>query len=329
MKVPFRIAGAASLLPGRAVDTVSLVRASMPGRDAEALARRIGIESRHFAVAEESVASVGAAVLTRALAAAGLAPEALRRVILVNSHAGDHPIPATVNALLETMGLHDTVGGFDLNNACTGFVSGFDAAARMVATGEGPVAVVAVELLSRFIGPSQPRSYVVLGDAAAAVVLTEAQGPGALLAADFGNDGRKLPTVTLAHPGLTGQDEKIVFGAPGPDFAQYAIDGLVTSVRRVLDRAALTPTEVDWWAFHQPNGELLDAFLDRLALDPARTVRVVDQIGSVGAASAAYTLERLLATRPVRTGDRLILCGVGAGASRGAVLMQVERSDGT
>lgn len=324
-RVAFRIAGSASLLPGRPVDTQTLVAEAMPGRDAAQLAARIGITTRHFAAPDETVASVGRQVLERALASANLQGSELRRVVLVNSHAGDHPIPATVNALLHAMGLNDTVGGFDLNNACTGFVSAFDAAARMVATGAGPVAVVAVELLSRFIGPSQPRSYVVLGDAAAAVVLVEARGPGGLLAADFGNDGRKLPTVTLAHPGLTGRDERIVFGAPGPDFHQYAVDGLVTSVRRVLAQGQLEAAEVDWWAFHQPNGALLDAFIEALGIDPARTVRVVDTIGSVGAASAAYTFDRVLNERPVRTGDRMMLCGVGAGASRGAVLFRVER----
>jgi 3-oxoacyl-(acyl-carrier-protein) synthase III len=297
----------------------------MPGRDAVALAERIGIRTRHFAEPEETVASVGARVLGAALLDAGLPGTALRRVLLVNSHGGDHPIPATVNALLGEMGLHDVVGGFDLNNACTGFVSAVDAAARMVATGEGPVAVVVVELLSRWISPAQPRSYVVLGDAAAALVLTEARGPGALLAADFGNDARKLSAVTLAHGAFTGRDEKIVFGAPGPDFFEYAVDGLTTSVRRVLQRAGLEAAQVDWWAFHQPNGELLDAFLAALDLPWDRTVRVVDGIGSVGAASAACTLDRLLATRPVRTGQTLMLCGVGAGASRGAVLLRVER----
>ncbi|MCK6570995.1 ketoacyl-ACP synthase III [Myxococcota bacterium] len=307
------------------METRPLVEAAMPGRDAESLAARIGIRTRHFADPADTVARVGAQVLGAALADAGLPATALRRIVLVNSHGGDHPIPATVNALLGEMGLHDVVGGFDLNNACTGFVSAVDAAARMVATGEGPVAVVVVELLSRWISPAQPRSYVVLGDAAAALVLTEAGGPGALLAADFGNDARKLAAVTLAHGAFTGADEKIVFGAPGPDFFEYAVDGLTTSVRRVLDRAGMATTDVDWWAFHQPNGELLDAFLSALGLPEDRTVRVVDTIGSVGAASAACTLDRLLATRPVRTGQTLMLCGVGAGASRGAVLLRVER----
>lgn len=327
-RVPVRVRGLARLLPGAPIETRPLVEASMPGRDAAELARRIGIRTRHFAGPDESVAEVGARVLAAALADAGLSARELRRVILVNSHAGDHPIPATINALLHRLEVDDVVGGFDLNNACTGFVSGFDAAARMVATGEGPVAVVAVELLSRFIGPSQPRSYVVLGDAAAAVVLDSDASTGALLGADFGNDGRKLHSVTLAHPGLTGKDERIVFGAPGPDFFQYAVSGLTTSVRAVLERAGLTPADVPHWALHQPNGELLDAFLQAFDLRESQTVRIVETAGSVGAASAALTFCRLLDRPDVRDGDLLMLAAVGAGASRGAVLWRVERARG-
>ena len=325
MIIPVRIAGSAWLLPGASVATEPLVEASMPGRDADELARRVGIATRHWAGPGETVASVGAQVLEAAATSAGLPLTALRRVILVNSHGGDHPIPASVNALLHILGLDDVVGGFDLNNACTGFVSAFDTAARLVATGEGPVAVVAVELLSRFIGPEQPRSYVVLGDAAAAVILDTPRGAGALLAADFGNDGRKLPAVTLDHPGLTGQDEKIVFGAPGPDFHQYALDGMLTSVDRTLRRAGHELSQVAHWALHQPNGALLDAFMAALGLTARQIVRIVDRAGSVGAASAAVTLCRLLAEHEVHEGDLLMLAAVGAGASRGAVLLRMER----
>lgn len=319
--IPVRIVSSASLLPGRPVDTESLVRASMPGRDAAALAARVGIRERYWAGPEDTVAEVGARALRAALESAGMPASALKRVILVNSHAGDHPIPATVNDLVDHLdpALNDLLGGFDLNNACTGFVSGFDVAARMVATGEAPVAVVAVELLSRWIAPEVPRSYVVLGDAAAAFILDTARGPGAVLASDFGNDGRKREAVIQAHGGT------ITFGASGQDFARYAVDGLATSIRRVLALAGKGVGDIDWWAFHQPNGELLDAIVSTLEIPPERTVRTVEDIGSVGSASAACTLDRLLAERPVEDGQLLMLSAVGAGASRGAVLLRMER----
>jgi 3-oxoacyl-[acyl-carrier-protein] synthase III len=60
-----------------------------------------------------------------------------------------------------------------------------------------------------------------------------------------------------------------------------------------------------------------------LGLDPARIVRVVEEIGSVGSASVPVSLDRLLRTRPVRPGDRILMVGVGAGVAHGAILYRV------
>jgi 3-oxoacyl-[acyl-carrier-protein] synthase III len=79
----------------------------------------------------------------------------------------------------------------------------------------------------------------------------------------------------------------------------------------------------EWVLPHPPNGAMLDRILDAFCLDPARVVRVVDEVGSVGAASIPVSLDRLLRTRPVRPGDRILMAGIGAGIARGAVLYRV------
>lgn len=315
--LPVRIAGTASALPGTARRTVDLVRECMPDRDAEDMARRIGIDTRHFMDPDETVAQVAADVVRAALDDAGLVPGDLRRLILVNSSGGDHPIPATANGVVAALDLHDNCGAFDLNNACTGFVSGFDVGARLVATGVAPVAVVTVECLSRWIAPDSPRSYVVLGDAAGAVILDRTDR-GGVLAADFGNDGRRLLACALQH----GADERVEFGVRGSTFFTYAMDGMVASVERVLEQAAVALDSVDWFLLHQPNGALFDALVDRLGLPLSRTLRVVHEIGSVGAASIPVALDRLWRTGQVQAGHRVLMVGFGAGASRGAVLLE-------
>ena len=325
-----RIAATAQRVWGPPVSTRAVVTAAMPGRDPAEMATRIGIENRHFAPPDLTVAEAGAAVLTQALAEAGWAPGDLQRLILVNSHGGDHPIPATANAVLERLGLRDTVGAFDLNNACTGFLSALDVAARLVQTGVDRVAVVTVELLSRWIAPEVPRAYVVLADAAAACLLEAAPAGYGLLAADFGNDGSRLHAVTLAHGRPAGPErsgaadaqgvERIQFGAPGPDFARFALEGMLRSAEAVMAQAGRDLAAVDRFVLHQPNGALFDAFLQALGIDEARTVRVVDQLGSVGAASAAVGLDALRRAQPLQTDDLVLLVAVGAGASRGAVL---------
>lgn len=160
--------GTGACFPGRLISTAEVVARCMPDRDAGEVARRTGIRTRWWHdPAADTVASVSAAALARALDAAGLEAGALRRVILVNSHGFDTTMPPTANAVLSALGLHDTADGFDLNNACVGFLSGLDLAARCVATGLYPVAVVATELATRVTTPDDPRPYLVMGDGAA------------------------------------------------------------------------------------------------------------------------------------------------------------------
>ncbi len=325
MRLPVRLLATASALPGRAVTTAE-VAAAMPGRDPQELEARIGIATRHFVGAPASgaktAADLGADVLRTALHRAGLAPADLRRVIFVSSTGGDFLIPATANALCRAMGIAETADAFDVNNACVGFLTALDLAARSVATGVGPVAVVVVETLSRHIHPDQPRSYVVLGDAAACAILGHAES-GGFLGAAFGNIGALLGSVYLGHPGLTGKTEHIEFAASNDEIGRIAMLGLRRSTDAALAAAGLQIADMDWVVPHQPNGTMLAKIVRELGVPESRVVPVVREIGSVGAASIAVGLDRLLATGRVQPGHRMLLVGVGAGLAYGALVLEV------
>ena len=74
---------------------------------------------------------------------------------------------------------------------------------------------------------------------------------------------------------------------------------------------------------HQPNGSLLETVTNALGLDRSRMTNVVREVGSVGAASIPIGLDRILRSGRVGRGDRVLMAGVGAGASYGAVLVRV------
>ncbi len=317
-----RILATASRLPGDPRSTASLV-AALPGRDAADIERKTGIRSRHWITPGDRATDLGAAVLRDALSLAGLDAAALRRVIFVTSTGGDMLIPANANALCEAMGLDDTCDAFDVNNACMGFLSAFDVAARSVATGLGPCAVVVVETLSPFLSPDDPRPYLVLADAAAAVVLGPARPGEGVLASHLRNRGSLRGSVTLRHPGLSPPPARIEFTASHDELTQLANEALRASAERVLGEAGLTLDDVTWVVPHQPNGRMLDKIAAHLGVAPAKIVPVVAEIGSVGAASIPVSLDRLYRTRDVRPGDTLLLVGVGAGMAYGAALYRV------
>ncbi len=316
-----RILGTGTALPPRVVTTDTVAAAI--GRDAARLRARTGIEERRWLAPEARVTDLAADALRAALARAALPATALRRVVFVTSSGGDDVFPANVNRVLEALGIAGGCDGLDLNNACLGFVTALDLAARCVATGLGPIGIVAVESPSRHIVPESPRPYAVFGDAAAAVII----GPGA---PDEGVVG-----VHLENVGAARGTARLVNARPGcpPPLIEFedsseALTMLATRLIRdasaaVLGGAGLSLADVRWVAPHQPNGAMLDVFVEALGLPPEKLVRVVDRVGSVGAASIAVGLDRILRERPVAPGDHILLVGVGAGVAAGALLYRV------
>jgi 3-oxoacyl-(acyl-carrier-protein) synthase III len=294
------------------------------GKDPAELERKTGIKTRHWVGPETRAADVGADVLRRALERAGMPAQALRRLIYVTTVGYDAMIPSTGNGVARALGLSDSCDTFDIANACTGFLTGFDLAARSVATGMGPVAIVTVELNSRMIREAYPRSYVVMGDAAAAVVLGEGrQAEGGVLGVHLRNRVDEQTDAYMEHPLRTGRSEHLQFAISNRDIAEKAAGYMCTAAARALKEAGLKMADVEWLLPHQPNGNLFKRVAEQMGARPEQLVPVVEEIGSVAAASIPYSLDVLLRTRPVLAGHRILMMGVGAGLSYGAIVYQV------
>lgn len=318
-----RLLGTGSVEVGPAVSTAEVAsRAALP-YDGDELARRTGIDSRHWAAPEASMGELGARALAVALERAGLDAVSLRRIILVTSTGGDELVPAAANHVAHALGVHQTCDTFDINNACMGFLTGFDVGARSVATGLAPVAVVVVELLSRYLTASDPRPYAVLADAAVAVVLGPGREGEGVLASYLRNDPSQPRAVRLTHPGVSHSRETIQFSESHRAISDGARSVIGHAASAVLGAARLPLSDVEWVLPHQPNGKMLDEMIAALGLSESRVVRVVDAHGSVGAASIPLSLDRLMQSGRVRAGDRVLMVGAGAGVSYGAVLLRV------
>jgi 3-oxoacyl-(acyl-carrier-protein) synthase III len=317
-----RILGTATVLPGPARATSELARDVAPSEGASWEART-GIRARHLAEPETRMAPLGAEALRGALDAAGLPAEALRRVVFVRSMVGDRTYPAIGNLVVGALGINRRCDTFDVNASCLGFLRGLDIAARSVATGLGPVGVVNVELGSRVIHPGEPRLYMRFGDAAVATVVGEARAGEGIVASHHVNHSLDLDEVYAESPILTRRLERFAVRPANDARREAALTALGDVVERVLARAHLTLDGIDWFLLQQSSGRRLDSIVERLRLDPARVIRVVDELGAIGSACIPAALDRLMRTRTVRPGARLLFAGTGGGGGAGAVLYQV------
>ena len=173
----------------------------------------------------------------------------------------------TASILQDKLGARQ-VGAFDINNACTGFVSATDIADSYIKSGKAKtVLVVSAETLSRIVDYTDRSTCILFGDGAAAAVYqaTEDETVGILstfTAADgSGAEYLHMEALPVEDP-LSGDrtvDPKARFlkmqGAPVVRFTARAVP---LAIDTALKRAGVTAEEIDWVVPHQANLRILD-----------------------------------------------------------------------
>lgn len=276
--------------------------------------RRTGIARRRHAGPEETTASLGAAAGLAALQDAGLTPQDVDLVIAATCTA-DHAIPGTAPAIADRMGCAQ-VGAYDLGAACSGFVMGLDTAGALIESGRADtVVLVGVEVLSRFLDPADKGTAPIFGDGAGAAVLTAAPaGTDGIELAVLGSDGAaaELIVARREHPVIV-MDGHATFVAAVNRLSQGALDACA--------RSGCELDDVDLFVFHQANARILASVAERLALDPAKVVNAIGEIGNVSAASIPVALAHARAAGTLQPGARVLCSAFGAGLTWGSCLL--------
>jgi len=302
------VTGLGSAAGGRVVTNADL-EAVLDTSD-EWIRSRSGIAERRWAAAGETTASLATEAIAAALKAAGRTPDDVGFVVLATC-TPDQVMPHTSAAVCDALGIH--AGCFDLNAACTGFVSALVAGAGMVGAVDAPVVVCGAERMTSIVDPDDRTTAVLFGDGAGAAVLEP--GGGAVVGFDAGTDGSLKDIL------------EVPAGAPyvrmdGGEVFRRAVRVVVDSAGAACERAGVQPGDVDVFVPHQANVRIIDAARARLGIPAERTVVNLDRWGNTSAASIAIALAEATADGRLRTGDRVLLSGFGAGMTWASALLR-------
>jgi 3-oxoacyl-[acyl-carrier-protein] synthase III len=320
-----RITGTGSYLPPRRLTNADLV-AELAAQGVETsddwIVERTGIKARHFAAPDVNSSDLGVEAARRALTAAGVDANDIDLIIVATS-TPDMVFPSTAAILQHKLG----VAGcpvFDVQAVCSGFVYALTVADAMIQTGTASKAlVIGAEVFSRILDFKDRTTCVLFGDGAGAVVLEASDTPG-ILATDIHADGKHVGI--LCVPGHVSGGK--VLGDPllkmdGQAVFKLAVGVLEDAARAALAKASLTAADIDWLIPHQANIRIMQSTAKKLKLSMDKVVVTVDQHGNTSAASIPLALDAAVRSGKVKTGDTLMLEGVGGGFTWGAVLLNL------
>lgn len=318
------VVGVGACLPDRVVTNDDLA-ARMDTSD-EWIRTRTGIRARRWS-SGESTSDLAVGAGRRAMASAGVG-----RVdaVIVATTTPDRRCPATAPEVAARLGMVG-VAAHDVAAVCTGFLYGLANAAGLIAGGSAEsVLLIGAETFSTILNPADRATLVVFGDGAGAVVLAagDPTGPGAIGPTVLGSDGGHYDLIQIPaggsrqlSSGTQAPAADHYFQMAGREVFRYAVERMSSVALEALDRAGLTPDEIDYVIPHQANARISDAIGKRLGIEPGRMLSNLETVGNTAAASIPLLLAEANADGRIRAGDRLLLVAFGGGLTWGATTL--------
>lgn len=303
-----KITGVGKAVPSRVVATSEIdSRLGLPSGWIE---KRTGIRERRYADEGDTASTLGIAAGRQALGRAGRGAADLD-LIVVATGTPDYLFPPTAGIIQEGLGA-GTVGAFDIEAACAGFVYALVSAGALISAGASRCAlVVGVDLPTKLLDPTDAATMAVFGDGCGAAIV-EADPRGTPLDVGMGSDG--------SHP-----EDVFVFGGgskhPHPD-GDHVFPRIQMNGREVYRNAVKAMSRIgreagaascDLLIMHQANQRIIDECAAAMDLRDDQVFSNVDRYGNTSAGSVSIALCEAWEQGRLHPGDRVLLIGFGAG----------------
>jgi len=322
MTIRATVKGVGHYLPDRVVPNAEF-EAIVETSD-EWIRSRSGIERRHFAAEGQTTSDLATRAALAALADAGLVADEIDAIIVATS-TPDLTFPSVATMVQAALGM--TRGfAFDVQAVCAGFVYALTTANALILSGQANrVLVIGAETFSRLMNWKDRGTCVLFGDGAGALVLeaVEAAGTSAdrgILSADLNSDGRFRDILYVNGGTSTGTTGHLVM--EGKEVFRHAIEKLAETAHHALEKAELTPDDVDWIVPHQANIRIIEGTAKRMQVSMDRVVVTVQDHGNTSAASIPLALSVGKARGQIKPGDLLVTEAIGGGLAWGSVVLR-------
>ena len=284
---------------------------------------RTGIGERRIATTE-STSYMAAKAAMGALEQSGLKPEEID-LILLGTSSPDYCFP---NGACEVQGMIGAVNAacYDISAACTGFVYALNTAHAFISSGLYKTAlIIGSDVLSKLIDWTDRGTCVLFGDGAGAVAV-RADDTG-ILGINMKSDGTKGNVLTCGSRTngnfLLGKKPELGYMTmDGQEVFKFAVRKVPECITQVLDNAGVAAEEIKYFVIHQANYRIIESIAKRLKVSVECFPVNMEHYGNTSAASIPLLLDEINRKGMLKSGDKIVFSGFGAGLTWGAALLE-------
>ncbi|PMS35648.1 3-oxoacyl-[acyl-carrier-protein] synthase III [Trinickia symbiotica] len=324
-KIYSRVLGTGSYLPSNRVTNQELAdRLAKRGVETsdEWIVARTGIHARHFADPEQTTSDLALVASQRAIEAAGIDPQSIDLIVVATS-TPDFVFPSTACLLQNKLDIKNNGAAFDVQAVCSGFAYAIATVDALIRSGQHRTAlVVGAETFSRILDFDDRTTCVLFGDGAGAVILSASEEPGVLASALHADGSHADILCTPGHVNGGVVAGSAFLHMDGQAVFKLAVTVLEKVAVEALDKAHLSPGQVDWLIPHQANIRIMTSTCRKLGLPTERMVVTVGEHGNTSAASIPLALDVAVRDGRIKRGQHVLIEGVGGGFTWGASVIR-------
>lgn len=318
-----KIVGLGTYLPHRKLTNHDLEK--MVNTSDEWIVRRTGVRERRLAEKEEFASDLAIKAVENLIERHNVRIDDVDMVI-VTTFTPDHFTPS-VSALVQGYFGMEKCGTMDINSGCTGFVYGLCVADSLITAGHSnKVLVVASEVASKVMDYSDRNTCVLFGDAAVATLIERTNEKGSFIASYFTSDGKLAQNVACSNLSekVNGQElaKKRLFQQEGKSLYEYVVKNIPDGVCNLVKRSNMTFDDIKWFVPHSANLRMIKAICERLNFPMEKTLISNEFYGNTSSASIPLAIWMAVEESKIKSGDKMILYGFGAGLTHGGVVIE-------
>ena len=295
----------------------------------------VGLTQRHTAPANTTALDLGEAACEQLLKGLDQKYEDIGFLIFV-TQSPDHRQPCNAAILHGRLNLDNSVGAFDINLGCSGYVYGLYIASTMIASLGKKVLLVVGDTLSKEVNPMDRSASILFGDASSATLLSSRVSGDMYF--DLASDGAGYQSIIIPAGGArkpytdqTGENVEDEEGnirslndlkMVGGEVFNFAVRTEPKAIKKLLEFISKSVDEIDYFFFHQANKYILETIAKRLKI-PAPKVpdSIISNYGNQSSASIPCAINTTM-----NAGEKkmAILSGFGVGLSWASVYCELN-----
>lgn len=290
---------------------------------------KTGVKKRYVAGDSETASGLSAVACEEALNSANINPEQVNSIIACTFTA-DYVMPALACKVHQLLGTKNA-SAFDVMANCTGFQVGLNLMSdRLMADSSQSFGLVlGAALQSRYVNWSDPKSCMYFGDGFGAAVLGEVPAGYGFLSHDLLTNSSVYESVRIQGGGSSFpmRPENInsnlnYYEINGMEVWKQVVQHQPKIIKSALAKVGLGIDDVDFFIFHQANLNLISYLMGKMKMSMDKTYTNVSEIGNTAEASMAIALCEAVQQNKIKSGDIVVISGVGAGFTYGASVMR-------